>query len=457
MVALRGRMVRYIRGREPTVRTGLAVYRPELTNIAWLLLDRVLRVLGTFIVTVLAARLLGPASFGDLSFAQTIFAFLLLWVALGLQSVVVKHIVSAPGRAGDVLGAAFLAQCVAVFLTIAVTYGWILLPGGEQNRYEPLVLIMVLGLVLRPTETLRYWFESQVRVKYAVLADNIGFAVGLVLKLASLYVWRSAEVFAWAIAFEQIVAGLALLAVYRSYRGRPAKWHVQGRRVRSLVGESWPLLVAGIAIAIYTRVDQIVLMHFQGSQETGIFSAASRLSELFYMLPTVLATTLFPRLQRMHLNRTEDHFELISRIMAVLAAVSMAIALFATIFSGPIVNLIYGSSYASAAQVLSVHIWTVVFVSLGVFGNQWYLSHGLQRWTLLFTVLGAATNLIANILLVPRWGAPGAAVASLLAQLVSALLADAITKRTRPIFWAKLRALLSPATGAVWLFKKVFA
>lgn len=120
--------------------------------------------------------------------------------------------------------------------------------------------------------------------------------------------------------------------------------------------------------------------------------------------------------------------------------ISAAIALALSLFAGAVIQLLYGDLYVRAGPVLAVHAWTCVFVSIGILGNQWYLSHGLQNWTLLFTLVGAATNFGVNLLLVPGLGAVGAAIASLAAQIVSTFLADGLSAKTRPLLYLKLQA-----------------
>lgn len=439
----------------PRLGSSLSTYRLEIANVAWLSADRAFRVFGTFTISIVAARLLGPNGFGDLSFAQTIIAFLILWVALGLQSAVVKQLIAWPETAAETLGSACLLQIVALVTTLLTLLFWEAAPSDSGAGYTTLVIIMSVGLLLRPTEPARYWFESQVRSKYAVVADNIAFLVGSALKIASLCIWRSIEAFAWATAAEQLIVGVSLLVAYRQDPHRPGRWRVRMALVRQLLHDCWPLLFAGIAVALYTRIDQVVLMHYHGPRETGLYAAATRLSELLYVVPTIIATTLFPRLQRLQIEAPGRHLDAMGRIMTVLASVLMLFSLIVVAFASPLVSLIYGPSYANAAVVLAVHIWTSVFVCLGVLGNQWYLSHGLQHKTLLFTILGAATSFAANVLLVPVWGALGAAIASLTAQIVSAFLADALSASTRAIFYAKSRALFFPFDRIWRLIKKV--
>lgn len=434
----------FVNARARLVVTLLRNHAREIVNIAWLVGDRAFRVLGTFLIGLVIARIMGPEDFGGFSYAYTLITLLMLAVSLGLNGVVVKQVVDRPHDAGEILGTACLLQAAAAAAVVAVLALMPALTGWTGDHYARLALIMALGLLFRPSEPVRYWFESQVSAKYAVMADNAAFVVGAAMKLGSLWMWRSLTALAWATAAEMALSGIFLVLIYRRHAGHGVQWRLTGRTARTLLGAGWPLLLAGLSIALYTRIDQVILMALRGPVETGIFSAAARIGEMLYVLPTVVATTFFPRWQRLLQQSKRAHACAIATTMTWMVG-SCALLSLAMLPLAPLVtHLLYGDGYATAAPALAIHIWTCVFVGMGVLGNQWYLSHGLQSRTLFCTVLGAATNIGLNFILVPAMGATGAAIASVAAQAVSAFLADAASPASRPLFRLKARVLLFP-------------
>ena len=422
-------------------------YRREMANMVWLFADRFLRVLANFVISIAAARLLGPADYGDISYAQTVLAFLTLVAALGLNGVVVKHLIDRPDEAAATLGTAFAAQAMASLVagmaTIAIAVG-----AAGDDGHSLLVAIVACGLALRPSEIYRYWFEANVNARRAVIADNAGFLVSGSLKVFILYHYRSVEAFAWALVIEQLFGAVCLYIAYRTDRTRPSEWRFDRNLLGRLLRQAWPLMLSGFAVALYMRIDQFVIMDIRGSAETGIYAAAVRLSEMFYVLPTIVATSFFPRWQSL-IGDARRHRDMVQSTMSGMIVACLALCLAMSLLAGPIVRLLYGASFAGAIPVLVVHIWTCVFVSMGILGNQWYLSHGLQSRTLTFTLLGAGCNFGTNLLLVPHWGALGAAIASLVAQIVSTFAADTLSARTRPLFQLKLNALIWPLRAII--------
>ncbi len=429
----------------------LGGYRREITNMSWLFFDRFLRVLGNFLIGIAAARLLGPADYGGISYAQALTALMTLIASLGLNQVVVKRLIDHPLEATTTLGTAFTLQAVATGLTMVVALGVALLTRSDDS-YAALIAILTISIVIRPTEVFRYWFEANVNARRAVIADNISFLISGTIKIAVLFLYRSVEAFAWTLVIEQLFGGICLCVAYRTDNSRPGRWHIDPATLWRLVVDTWPLFLSGLAVVIYMRIDQFVIMATHGAAETGIYAAAVRLSEIFYVLPTIVATSFFPRWQSMMAESSDQHQLAVRSTMTAMIAVSIAISLIMSVAAGPFVHLLYDARYDRAVPVLAIHIWTSVFVSMGILGNQWYLSHNLQSRTLLCTILGAVSNFAINLALVPSMGAVGGAIASLAAQIIATFLADAFSSRTRPLFLLKAHALFWPFE---WLWRRV--
>ena len=112
-----------------------------------------------------------------------------------------------------------------------------------------------------------------------------------------------------------------------------------------------------------------------------------------------------------------------------------------TFLAGPIVVLLYGPAYAEAGTVLAIHIWTSVFVFLGVASSQWFIAESRQILGFQRTLLGAAINIFLNYILIPQFGPVGAAVATVAAQLTAAWVFDAIQSITRDMFFMKAKSM----------------
>ncbi len=210
----------------------------------------------------------------------------------------------------------------------------------------------------------------------------------------------------------------------------------------NLLRDSWPLILSGIVVSIYIKIDQVMIKEMMSTESVGQYAAAVRLSEAWYFIPIVIASSLFPAIINAKKNSEELYHARLQKLYDLMVLVAIAIALPMTFLSDWIVGLIYGEQYNQAGSVLMIHIWAGVFVFLGVVSGKWFTAENLQMLSFWRTFYGMLTNVILNLILIPKHGIQGAATATIVANLVAAFVFDYFNKVTRPVFYMKLNALI---------------
>ena len=203
------------------------------------------------------------------------------------------------------------------------------------------------------------------------------------------------------------------------------------------------LLASGIAEVIYLRIDIVLLERLRGVEETGIYAVAARLSEVWYMVPVALMGAVFPALWQ----RRQDAAAYQRGLQAsldLLFALAVALAVVMQLFGAPLVEWLFGPRFAASVPILQIHIWAGVFVFMRALLSRWLLAEDLLRFSLLTHLSGAAMNVALNLLLIPRYGALGAAVATVISYACAGWLALYLSPRTRPMGHMMARALLLP-------------
>ena len=178
-----------------------------------------------------------------------------------------------------------------------------------------------------------------------------------------------------------------------------------------------------------------------GDEAVGIYSAATRISEVWYFIPMIIVASVFPAILEAKKQSETLYYQRLQRLYDLMVWLSVAVALPMTFLAGPIVVLLYGPAYAEAGTVLAIHIWTSVFVFLGVASSQWFIAENRQILGFQRTLLGAAINIFLNYILIPQFGPVGAAVATVAAQLTAAWFFDAIQSITRDMFFMKAKSM----------------
>ena len=420
-------------------------HRPNLLkivdNIGWLFFDKILRMVGGLLVGVWIARYLGPEQFGLLNYALAFTGLFSAIAALGMQEIVVRDIVRSPDSAYETLGTAAVLQIIGglvayVFVLVAIAF---MRPDDDLAR--SIVAIIGLILLLEAGKIAVFWFESQVQSKYTVWVQNSIFLLFATIKVILILSQASLTAFALVMFMEALLVTLILLKVMNKYGFKLGLLEASAQRAQILLRDSWPLVLASVSIMIYMKIDQIMLGQMVGNQAVGIFSAATRISEVWYFIPMVVVSSVFPAILNAKKQSQDLYEKRLQRLYALMVWISVAVAIPMTFLAIPLIEILYGKAYIESGVILSIHIWASIFVFLGVASGRWMLAENRQILSLQRSFFGMIINVALNFLLIPLYGAVGAAVATVVAQFSVGMLFDVIQKETRPMFFMKIKAL----------------
>ena len=186
------------------------------------------------------------------------------------------------------------------------------------------------------------------------------------------------------------------------------------------------------------------------AEAVGQYAAAVRLSEAWYFIPMAIASSLFPSIINAKKVSDKLYLERLQRLYSLMVWLAIAIALPMTFLSDWVVNLLYGNAYQEAGSVLMIHIWTGVFVFLGVAFSHYLIVENLMMKSFYRTALGTILNIIFNFILIPKYGIYGAAIATLLGQMTANLIYDIFDKT----LWSQLKMKLK-AIFPIYLIRGV--
>lgn len=415
-------------------------------NFFWLVGDRLVRLFSGVLVGLLVARYLGPGRFGLLAYAGSVVALLLPVAELGVDAVVRRRLITAPEEAARWLGLVWRLRLVTGAMLVLALGLWLAL-SGEEPGAAGLILILALGLLQPAGMTADLWLQANLRAKRATVASWAALAIGALGRLALITTDAGLHAFAWIMVGE---GALNCLLVWIAARQAGLPRLASGAKVgpaRELLTQSWPLLLSGLTVTLYMRIDLVMLRQMAGNASTGTYAAAVRLSELWYFVPGALASSVLPGLLRHKSAGPGAYVRAMQRYYDFSAALAYAAALITCLFAGPLVDLAYGAEFGGATVVLRWHAWAVVFVFLGVARGQFLVNENLTVFYLLTTTLGAGLNIALNYWLIPIHGPLGAAWATLAAYGLAAWGASWLHPRVRGNAAMQTRALLVPLLG----------
>ncbi len=274
-------------------REGIVEFSGIRRNLSWLLLQRGVELLMRFLVGAWLARYLGPSEFGVYAYAVSFAALFTECAALGLDQIVVRELTRAPGRAGEVLATAVGLRVVAAAVGFGLAAA-VAVAVEDDTRVRLAMIVLAGQLWFNPALVLELWFQSRVQSRYAVWTRLLASLVVAGLQCGLILAGQPLQAFVWVALAQALMTALGMVAAFRAFGPGSTRWLYSPSRARAMLRDSWPLLVSGLSISVYMRIDQVMLAQMAGVAAVGTYGAAVKVSELGYVVPTALAVSAFP-------------------------------------------------------------------------------------------------------------------------------------------------------------------
>lgn len=421
---------------------GHAGIRRYGANTAWLMGEKLLRMFMGLFVGIWVARYLGPEQFGLLSYAQS-FVFLFTAIAtLGLDSIVVRELVKDESQRNVLLGTAFVLKIVGSLFVLLLL--WFSVQFTSNDNYTNfLIFIIASGTIFQSFNVIDFYYQSSVLSKYVAFANTITLAISSIVKIVLILNEASLLAFALIGVFDAVILALGLIYFYlKKTHHSLREWKFDRIVAKRLLSDSWPLIISSVMVSLYMKIDQVMIKEMLDNNAVGQYAAAVRISEAWYFLPMAICSSVFPAIINAKKVSETLYYQRLQRLYSVMVWLGLAVALPMTFISDWIISLLYGFAYVEAGRILVIHVWAGIFVGLGVASGTWVITENLQRYTKYFLLIGLLANLLLNIFLINKYGILGAAIATLLSQIIASYLAPSIFKKMRIRFKMHTKALL---------------
>ena len=372
------------------------------------------------VITIVAARRLNPDPFAILALAMASGWLLGVATDAGLSMYLARETAREPRRGRHFVleivsvraGLAFLGATIAVLATPS------LVPRHWRMQFVLVVAAQLCGAVL---ETIAHYFRGVQRSEIESAIHAAYRVAMLALALVVLWQWRRLDYLAIAMLVPGVIAiGVSMIVALRlAIRLEPdltdgQAWSASssGLTPAKFFRDVFPLGAAVLISALYFRIDVYFIQQWHGFQPVGGYNAAFRLVEALRLLPAAVMAVTFPLLVQAR------DTNLVRRIGGMLAVAGGALAIVCAAGAPVIMPLLYGAQYEYA-----VSAFAVLSLALPLFFLNYALTHQVIGWDghreyLAIVTMALAGNIAANILLVPERGLVGAAIATVLTEIV---------------------------------------
>ena len=400
--------------------------------------------LASFLVLVLANRALSRDQFGAFALVLATAEIVRVVSAFGVDQISLRALARGGGDESRIVSNALLLKALASLGGVLIFAGaaWYL-------RFSPAMwvgwgLLSLDFFLSAGALSLVSYHQASVRADRAVPAVILGTVASLTVGVVAFALRASMPWFLASIPAGNAVALLALWMVTRRWVRPSIKLASRVALVR-FAGAAWPLAVSGAIVLLYFRVSTLMLAKIEGLGAVASYTPAYKLSEAFLLLPAALAGTTLPVLAAaLRRGPSRAGIRAYESALLVSLALSVPVAIGATMLGRFVLIHIFGPSYAASALALTILGWATVLMSLNIQTTNALIALDRERLVMAVTVVNLATNIVANLILIPRLSFNGSAYATLATEGVNfAMQAGLVAYLLRPSRWRRDEARLT--------------
>jgi len=385
-------------------------------NTMWLSLSHIVgRVIKAGLM-IYAARLLGAAGYGVFSYVLSLSVFFSITADIGMGAFVTRQISSAQKIEKDYLATALVIKIFLIGLSmlgiIFVAPAFTKIPGAGALLPAIALLIALDGIRDFVLAVNRAKEKMEIEATIHILTNIAIVVVGLFS--LSIFGTSRALMVAYTIG-SGIGLAVALAMLGKYFRGIWKSF--QMNLVRPIIQNAWPFALLGLLGVVMINTDIIMLGLLRDASEVGLYSAAQKPIQVLYVIPAILASAFLPAITKLVNKEDKKLREIMEQAMTATLLIGLPIILGGIILGEKLMNFMFGSEYAAATLSFQILLITIAIVFPSVIIANAVFAYDKQKSFIGLLALGALGNIIFNLLLIPKYGITGSAVATIGAEL----------------------------------------
>lgn len=370
----------------------------------------------SLVVIIYLAKYLGTVGFGKYSFVFAYLAFFGVITDLGLQNILVREMSRDASIAPKLIGNAYFIRLMLTVLGVVLSMIVISFMSYPADTTTYVYIAAFSLLFMSFSDFYATIFQANLKMEYQEIAKLAFKIISVSLIFWIIFSQGTLMQVMIALVFSEMVK-TSLSYIFSRKFVRP-QFEIDFELWKYLFKEALPIALASVIFIIYFRIDVIMLSLMIGDAPVGIYSAAYKLSEPLFLIPTALMTSMFPVMSVSFKSSEERLIRIYRLCVRYLLIIILPIAIGTTLIADKFILLIYGAEFAGSATALQIMIWALLFSSVGTVLTNLLISIGEQKLYTSSMVLCAIANVTLNFILIPLMSYNGAAIATVATNIV---------------------------------------
>ena len=395
-------------------------FRRYFANTGWMFFGQMFGLLLAFFVGAYVARYLGPEDFGLMSYSISFVGLFGFLAGFGIDSILNRELIKFPEKKKELLSTSFWIKLLGGLLAILIIN---VVSFFVNNDYLSKLLIFIFSLtfVFQSFNIFSLFFQSKVLSRKVVQVQILCNVLSALMKILFIYFNLGLIFIISLYIFDNIILAIGLICIYYKDEKNINLSIFDKKILKSLLRDSLPLMFSIVAITVYSKIDQIIINKMLNETSVGIYSVAVKISECWYFVPGLICSSLLPAIINSKKTDSSLYKKRINFLYFLLLVFGSLMAFMVFVLSKPIILLMFGLEYIESIKVSQIYAWSIIptFVMSGFWS--YLLSENYTKVYLVITIIGAISNIVLNILLIPHFGIIGSAYATLVSYALTPL------------------------------------
>lgn len=417
-------------------------------NVSWIVADRVVRLLIAFVMGALVARHLGPDAFGVLSLSVAYAGIFAAFSTFGLEPLVVSALAQNEEGRGRIIGTSLVIRAAGSLL--AVVFSAILAAVLRNDLYVVFLTVISSAVFVAQVGFVFDWLaQADHRVWISALSKTVAAVISALLKLVLIWADAGPALFAVAALIEAFLASAVMIFIFK-IKKTETKYLFDFALAKTMLRDTGPLLISGIAFYIYTQMDVVMLGYMTSDVQVGNYTAATKISEAISFLPLAIVMVEFPKWAKLKANDGARYAEKVSEDFVRIIGTSVILSLGLSLSGGFIGPFIYGDDFALVGSLLTITAWISALSVWGFASSRLIILENQSRQIVYRNLAGILVNFCGNLILIPKFGAFGSAYATIASYFTANVLFYASSRKLRPLFGLLLASIGATFRPSKW-------
>ncbi len=398
-------------------------------NFSWIFFQNIVQLGSSLVTGVILARYFGPSNYGDYSLILAIITVSNTVSTFGLNHVITKEIKNRKDLKNNIIVNGLVIRLSAAFLSNIIFF--FVLNSILKGKMTLEILVAMSFQVFTCLKIVEFYFLAESNLKSYSTVSIISSLISLLAKVLLALNNFPISSFLYLLAFDALLLGLGVWLVFLKSTDNKLELKIDRNLIKDLTRKGLPLAFSSLTAMVYLKLDIIMLSSMSTSFEVGQYAVASRLSEVWYVFPVMVASAIFPKLLELKSLDTNRYERELQRVLYVLSFSAFIVATGAFLFGEFAVLLLFGENYDESVKILQIHIWAGIFVFMRAVVSKWFIAEDLYYLSVLSHSMGALSNALLNLVLIPNYGGVGAAIATILSYAFASYISLFFSKRGR--------------------------